>query len=82
MENPDYTMDDFLKDLDTLNEFCDQTSLNESTYGDDYYKSACNDCPLNDYCDAIPTRSSFEDLIRHVKRCADIVKENKGGGRK
>ena len=79
MESPDNTMDDFLKDLDTINEFCDQMSLIESTYGDDYYKSACNDCPLNDYCIAIPTRSSFEDLIRHVKRCVDIVKEFKGG---
>ena len=79
MENSDYTLADFLKNLDTINEFCDQTSLIESTYGDDYYKSACNDCPLNDYCSGIPTRSSFEDLIRQVKKCVDIVKEFKGG---
>lgn len=79
MEKTDYTLDDFLKDLDTINEFCDQTSLIESTYGDDYYKSACHDCPLNKYCLVIPTRSSFENLIQRAKRCADIVKEFKGG---
>lgn len=79
MENPDNTLDEFLKDLNIINDFCDQMSLIESTYGDDYYISVCNDCPLNDYCIAIPTRSSFENLIQRAKRCADIVKEFKGG---
>lgn len=79
MEKSDYTLDDFLKDLDTINEFCDQTPLIESTYGDDYYKSACNDCPLNDYCDAIPTRSSIEDLIQRAIVCVEIIRNFKGG---
>lgn len=79
MEKSDYTLDDFLKDLDTINEFCDQTSLIESTYGDDYYKSACNDCPLNDYCDAIPTRSSCVSAFRNVKKCVEIIRDYKGG---
>lgn len=71
MEDPEYTLDDILKNLDTINDFCDQRT-------DSYYRSACNGCPLNDYCIAIPTRSSFEDLIRHAKRCAEIVKDIKG----
>lgn len=72
MESSDRTMEEFLKDLDTINAFCDERAEGPNS-------NFCNSCPLNDYCIAIPTRSSVEDLIRHAKKCVEIIKNIKGG---
>lgn len=65
------TLDEFLKSLDEINDFCEAIQDNEDC------RDCCSDCVLKDCCLDIPVRSTFEVSIKATKEALDIIKRSK-----
>lgn len=66
------TLDDFLKALDEVNEFCETMQDNEDG------QHCCDNCILTKICLDIPIRSTFEASVRAAQEALDTIKKSKG----
>ena len=65
------TLDDFLKALDEINDFCEAIEDNEDC------RDCCSDCILKDCCPDVPVRSSLELSIKATKEALEVIKRSK-----
>lgn len=61
------TLDDFLKALDAVNDYCETKQDKEGE------RNCCDDCILTKICLDIPTRSSFESAIESTKKAIELI---------
>lgn len=61
------TLDEFLKALDTINDYCETKQDKE---GD---RDCCDDCILTKFCLDIPIRSTFEVSVRAAQEALKII---------
>lgn len=66
------TLDDFLKALDVINDYCETKQDKEGE------QDCCSDCILKDCCLDIPIRSTFEASIRAAQEALGTIKKSKG----
>ena len=63
------TLDDFLKALDTVNDYCEAIRDKE---GD---RDCCDDCILTNCCLDIPTHTSFASTIESTKKAIELISQ-------
>lgn len=63
------TLDDFLKALDEINDYCEAIQDNEDG------RDCCSDCILKDYCLDIPTHTSFASTIESTKKAIELISQ-------
>lgn len=61
------TLDEFLKALDVINDYCETKQDKECD------RDCCDDCILTKICLDIPIRSTFEVSVRAAQEALEII---------